>query len=164
MKNQKDKGRLNMEVPSDVLLIAARKIKDTQIGGNLSSYREVMNFSNLQYSLKATNKYEAAGTVFMMDPCNFAEDEAITLSQLESAKHPWSDEAFLQSSPKDATMRRFAFLVPLPVRVQSANVAQRKDPQSEDVLMAQALPMVAGKPMVVTWYWAMAKALRSHDN
>ena len=164
MKERKDKGKLNMEVPQDVLLIPARKIMDTKTGSNLSSYRETMNYTNLQYSLRATHKYEAAGTVFMLDPCTFAEDEAITLGQLESAKYPWSDEAFIKSSPKVAEMRRYAFGIPVPAKVQSALVAQRKEAKSDDVLMTQALPVIAGKPMVVTWYWSMKKALREHDD
>ena len=161
---KKHKGGLNIDVPQDVLMIPARKIMDAHIGAQLTSYRETMNYSNLQFSLKSTNMYEAAGTVFMLDPCKFAEDEAITLSQLEAAKYWWSEEAFVKSSPTDATMRRFTFQVPFPVRVETPNVAQRKEPKSEDVLMAQALPMIAGKPIVVTWYLAIAKALRSHDD
>ena len=55
-------------------------------------------------------------------------------------------------------LRRFAFDVPLHVRVVDARVAQRVNTQTNDVLMVNPLPMLAGRAHVIAWYDAVAGA------
>jgi len=53
--------------------------------------------------------------------------------------------------------------VPLPAKVEDTEVAQRRSPECEKVVMAHTVPMLAGQPMVIGWYVAMAGALKAKD-
>ena len=93
-----------------------------------------------------------------------AQQDSITICQFESAMRMWSEEAFHQSSSNSA-LRRYSFDVPLPAKVVDVKVAQRQDNNKNSVVMAQQVPMIAGRVMVMTWYGAMAQALREgHTN
>ena len=59
--------------------------------------------------------------------------------------------------------RRFSFDVPLPARVTNAQGAQWASPGKTDVLMAHALPMLAGKARVLAWCGAMAQAVKEGE-
>ena len=56
--------------------------------------------------------------------------------------------------------RRFSFDVPLPVMVVDAKVAQRKYASKSSVVFAQPVPLLAGRAVIITWYGAMATALK----
>ena len=158
--------QLAFEVPTTAMLIPPLAITGAGPAGGtpLSAFREVMNFDNLTASFAATAQYEAAGTIWMLDaigeldPASGGQDP-VTLSQLESATWLWSEEAFAMSSVNPQS-RRFSFDVPLPARVTNAQVAQRASPGKPAVLMAHALPMLAGQAHVLAWYGAMAQALQ----
>ena len=73
----------------------------------------------------------------------------------------WSEEAYLLSSTH-APSRRLSFDVPLPVSVIDTNVAQRVEPDKPEVLVTEALTMLAGRAVVITWYVAMSEALQDN--
>ena len=155
-------GRWNISfvVPTSPLLIPPLQISDAASGAQLNAFREVMNYENLQRSFSQCAQYEAAGTVFMLDPLTASRSDAMSISQLESAMWTWSEEAFLLSSPTPSA-RRFSFDVPLPARVEDRSVAQRHADKKSGVLMAHAVPMLAGRAIVIAWYGAMGEALQA---
>ena len=55
----------------------------------------------------------------------------------------------------------FPFDVPLPAKVEDPSVAQRCAEHSSGVLMAHAVPMLAGRAIVIAWYGAMGEALEA---
>ena len=57
-------------------------------------------------------------------------------------------------------MRRFSFDVPLPAMVVDSKVAQRKYPGKDTVVFAHPVPLLAGRAVIITWYGAMATALK----
>ena len=121
-----------------------------------------MNFENLVLSFSQSGQYEAAGTVWMLDHITQSPGDAISMTQLDSATWMWSPEAFALSSTQPLA-RRFSFDVPLPVQVLDVNVAQRLEQGNSAVVMAQALPMLAGRALVIAWYGAMGDALTNTD-
>ena len=132
-ENQQD---LSIQIPSSVMLIPPLAISTSAIGGNLGAFREVMNYDNFQVSFRRNTQYEAAGTIWMLDPSNTGvNDEGVTVSQLEAASWQWSGDALLQSS-SNPDMRRYSFDIPLPARITQVETAQRKAPDSTDVLMS----------------------------
>jgi len=98
----------------------------------------------------------------MLDPLRDTDSQNISVGQMESAMWLWSQERFFQSSPHPE-MRRFSFDVPLPAKVEDTEVAQRRSPECDNVVMAHTVPMLAGQPMVIGWYVAMAEALKAGD-
>ena len=84
-----------------------------------------MNYTNLHQSFSKSALYEAAGTIWMIDPVVDPGSDSISISQLESARYLWSEEAF-QSSSTQPMARRYSFDVPLPAKVIDSRVAQRK--------------------------------------
>ena len=161
----KNKHKLNnMEVPKTPEMMTALAIQDNTVDGKVASFREVMQYDNLQASLTKTQRYEAAGTLWMLDPfTTLSENESLTLSQLDAARYPWTEACFNKSSTKH-DMRRYCFSVPMPARVLMGSVAMRKKATSQDVVMAQPLPMIGGTATVLTWYCEMRDALRKGDN
>ena len=71
----------------------------------------------------------------------------------------WSEETYLLSS-SDAPSRRLSFDVPLPVKVVDEKVAQRAVPGKPGVRVTEAMPMLAGRAVVIAWYAAMCEALQ----
>ena len=55
-----------------------------------------MNYDNLQSSFRRTGQYEAAGTLWMLDPvCHHDDsvsDESVTISQIDAARWQWDIE------------------------------------------------------------------------
>ena len=148
-------------VPAKCSLIPPLAINDAASGANLASFREVMDYNNLTASFSRSKEYEAAGTVWMLDPVS-SEIDAVTVSQLEGAMGIWSDEAFRLSS-ENPKLRRFTFDVPLPALVVDAQVAQPLEPGKPAVCMTEPLVMIAGRSVVITWYAAMCEALRESN-
>ena len=100
-------------------------------GASLTAFQEIMNYENLQSSFRRTGQYEAAGTLWMLDPCGDSDfDESVTIAQIEAARWQWSEDAFVQSST-NPDMRRFSFDVPLPARMPKAEMAQRQGVQTQ---------------------------------
>ena len=154
---------VSMDKPKTVMDIPPLAISDAATGASLSAFREVMNYENLQSSFRHTGQYEAAGTIWMLDPCGHSvSDESVTVGQIEAARWQWSEDAFLQSS-MDPDMRRFSFDVPLPARMPKTEMAQRKAPTSPGVVMSAPVPMIAGKAHVLAWYSAVSDALQDAD-
>ena len=119
-----------------------------------------MNYENLHSSFRQTGQYEAAGTLWMLDPCeDSVSDESVTVGQIEAARWQWSEEVFVQSS-SDPNLRRFSFDVPLPARVNKGEMAMRAKEGSAGVVMSAPLPMIAGKAHVLAWYSAVSDALQ----
>ena len=102
--------------------------------------------------------YEAAGTIFMCDFVGEKELDPIRPCQLDGALKLWSEEAFL--APK----KRYTFDVAIPVKVVDPKVAQKKDKVSSAVVMAHALPVLAGRAVLMAWYGAMQEALHKKDD
>ena len=147
-----------MDLPADVTAIPPLAISDAAAGASLSAFREVMHYDNLLSSFTRTGQYEAAGTLWMLDPRGGSvSDESVTIAQIEAARGQWSEDAFAQSST-NPDMRRFSFDVPLPARVDKAQMALRQG--ASGVAMSTPLPMIAGKAHVLAWYSAVSDALQ----
>ena len=148
---------VSVDIPTDVMAIPALAISDGAAGANLSAFREVMNYDNLHCSFRRSGQYEAAGTLWMLDPCgDSVSDEDVTIAQIEAARWQWSEDVFVQSSA-NPDMRRFSFDFPLPVRMAKAEMAQRR---GAGVVMSTPLPMIAGKAHVLAWYSAVSDAMQ----
>ena len=132
------------------------------ISANVTPFRVEMDYDNLVARLSRNEEYEAAGTVWMLDPlCSDFDD--VSVSQLEGAMGLWSEETYRLSS-SHAPSRRFPLDVPLPVRVVDVKVAQREGPGKPGVCVTEALPMLAGRAVVITWYSAMSEALQQSND
>ena len=97
----------------------------------------------------------------MLDPVSpedSVSDQSVTIAQIEAARWQWSEEVFIQSST-NSDMRRFSFDVPLPARMEKAEMARRAAVGSSGVSMTAPLPMIAGKAHVLAWYSAVSDAL-----
>ena len=149
------------EVPRDLALVPALEI--TCAASGASSFREVMDYDHLMLSFSKNGQYEAAGTIWMLDPRACTDTDVASMTQLESAMWLWSEEALLMSS-KQPLARRYSFDVPLPAHVVDTNVAQRARVGHPSVIMGQPLPLLAGRAVVVAWYAAMADALATNEN
>ena len=101
----------------------------------------------------------------MLDPLADGAAATISVSQLEGAMPTWSEARYTLSSD-DPSSRRYSFDVPLPARVLDAKVevAQRVSPEGAAVVMATAVPMIAGQALVLSWYGAMAASLSAGDD
>ena len=160
---QERKRELSFALPEKCSMIPPLAITQAASGANLTAFREVMNYDNLVASFSRTREYEAAGTVWMVDPiCPDIDD--VTISQLEGAMGMWAEETYLRSSTH-APSRRLSFDVPLPVKVVDAKAAQRVEPGKPGVCVTEPLTMLAGRVVVITWYSAMSEALQqsNHD-
>ena len=93
-------------VPRDLLLVPALEITSGASGA--SSFREVMDYEHLMLSLSKHGQYEAAGTLWMLDPRACADSDGASIHQLESAMWLWSSEALVMSS-KQPLARRYSF-------------------------------------------------------
>ena len=131
-------------------------------GSALSAFREVMNFDNMVTSFSRAAQYEAAGTVWMLDPV-CADHDDVSVSQLEGAMGMWTAETYVRSSA-NAGARRISFDVPLPVKAVDKNVAQRAEPDKTGVCVPQPLPMLAGRAVAITWYAAIMESLQQGND
>ena len=154
-------GCVPFDVPNDLMLISPLAISSAS-GEQLSAFREVMNYENLCMSFSKTGQYEAAGTVWMLDPAPQSGSDSISVAQLEASMGLWSQDAFMMSST-EPLQRRFTFDVPLPADVVDVNVAQRKTPTGSSVLMAHPLPMLAGRALVIGWYEQVLRAIQAFE-
>ena len=156
------KLELSFALPRKCSMIPPLAITQAASGANLTSFREVMDYDNLVASFSRTKQYEAAGTVWMLDPiCSDIDD--VSVSQLEGAMGMWSEETYRLSS-SHAPSRRLSFDVPLPVRVVDGKVAQRVEPGKPGVCVTEALTMLAGRAVVITWCSAMSEALQQSND
>ena len=151
-------AQVSFLIPADVLDFEPLAITAAASGAILSGFREVMHYTHLLRSLEKSAMYEAAGTIWMLDPVGDLSSDSISISQLESAMKLWSEEAFLSSATQPMA-RRYSFDVPLPAKVVDSNVAQRKEEGEDTVVFAQPVPLLAGRPVVIAWYGAMSEAL-----
>ena len=156
------KREVPFTVPAKCSLIPPLAVTDAASGANLTSFREAMDYDHLIASFSRTKEYEAAGTVWMLDPTS-SEIEDVSVSQLEGAMGLWTDDTF-RSSSKNPQLRRFTFDVPLPALVVDAQVAQPLEPGKPAVCVTEPLVMIAGRSVVITWYAAMCDALRESNN
>jgi len=145
-------------IPAFVLDLVPLAITAAASGSMLAGFREVMNYTNLHLSFEKTALYEAAGTIWMLNPVGDLRSDSISISQLESAMQLWSEEAF-RSSATQPVARRYSFDVPLPAKVVDSKVAQRKEKCQDTVVFAQPVPLLAGRAVVIAWYGAMSEAL-----
>ena len=159
---QQNKREVSFAVPAQCSMIPPLAITQAASGASLSAFREVMNYDNLIASFSRTSQYEAAGTVWMLDPTG-ADIDDVTISQLEGATGMWAAETHVRSSTK-ASLRRVSFDVPLPVKVVDAKVAQRAVAGKSGVCVTQPLTMIAGRAVVITWYSAMGEALQQSNH
>ena len=147
------------KLPSKMVFVPALAISASAATGAVSAFREVMRYDNLQHSFGRNGQCEAAGTMWMLDAISksnndSAPGEQITVSQLEGAAYMFSQEAFALSSPSPQS-RPFSFNVPLPAAVANSQIVQRLAAGKDDVIMAHALPIIAGRAQVLAWYAAM---------
>ena len=105
--------------------------------------------------------YEAAGTIWMLDPVGDPGCDSISISLLGIAMQLWSEEA-VRSSSTHPMARRYSFGVPIPAKVVDSKVAQRKEKGKDTVVFAQPVPLLAGRAVVIAWYGAMSEAPSSH--
>ena len=157
----KHKRELSFDLPTNCSMIPPMATTQAASGANLSAFREVMDFDNLLASFSRTSQYEAAGTVWMLDPIRSDFDD-VAVSQLEGATSLWSEATYLLSS-NHAPSRRLSFDVPLPVKVVDEKVAQRAEPGKPGVRVTEAMPMLAGRAVVIAWYSAMSVALQQRN-
>ena len=75
----------------------------------------------------------------------------------------WSEDAFLMSSDHPLS-RRYSFDAPLPAQVLDVKVAQRAREGESSAVMAHALPLLAGRALLIGWYGAMAQALSGDED
>ena len=149
-------AKVHFPIPASVLDLEPLAITAAPTGAVLSGFREVMNYSNLHQSFNKSGLYEAAGTIWMIDPVVDPGSDNISISQLENATQLWSEDAFRSSSTQPMA-RRFSFDVPLPAKVVDSKVAQRKG--KDTVVFAQPVPLLAGRAVVIAWYDALSEAL-----
>ena len=87
---EENKREVSFAVPAKCSLIPPLAVRQAASGANLSAFREVMDFENLGASFSWTGQYEAAGTVWMLDPiCPDIDD--VSVSQLEGAAIMWTE-------------------------------------------------------------------------
>ena len=168
-------AQVSFLIPADVLDFEPLAITAAASGAILSGFREVMHYTHLLRSLEKSAMYEAAGTIWMLDPVIDPGGDRISINQLENAMPLWSEEAY-QSSSSLPLSRRYSFDVPLPAKVVDSKVAQKvvdskvaqkvvdskiaKVAQNKDaVAFAKPVPLLAGLAIVITWYGAMREAL-----
>ena len=154
--------KVGFKVPTSLQLNSPLAISNAAFGARLTAFREVMNYDNLSLGFAQSAMYEAAGTIWMVDALLAHASDVISISQLESAFWTWSHEAFLLSSKKPLS-RRFSFDVPFPAKAEDAPIVQRKGKNSIEVVMGTAVPMLAGRALVIAWYGAMGSALQADD-
>ena len=159
---RQNQSEVAFAVPETCHLIPPLAITQAASGAGLSAFREVMNFDNLVASFARGAQYEAAGTVWTLDPV-CADHDNVSVSQFQGAMGAWTSETYVRSSATPG-VRRISFDVPLPVKVVDKNVAQRADPGKAGVCAPQPpLPtMLAGRAVLITWYaaidWRIAAA------
>ena len=132
---RRHEARVSFPIPASVLDFEALAITAAASGAMLSGFREVMRYENLVLSFEKSARYEAAGTVFMLDPVSDPGSDGISISQLESAMQLWSEEVFRSSSTQPMA-RRYSFDVPLLAKVVDSKVAQRKEKSKGTVVFA----------------------------
>ena len=157
----KRKREVSFTLPTRLSMIPPMATTQAASGANLSAFREVMDYDSLVASFSRTRQYEAAGTVWMLDPIRSDFDD-VAVSQLEGATSLWSEATYLLSS-NHAPSRRLSFDVPLPVKVVDEKVAQRAEPGKPGVRVTEAMPMLAGRAVVIAWYSAMSVALQQRN-
>ena len=123
---QRHKREVSFVLPEKCSMIPPLSITAAASGATLSAFREVMDFDHLEASFSRTGQYEAAGTVWMLDPICPDIDE-VAISQLEGCMGLWTEEAYIRSSDH-VPSRRLSFDVPLPVKVVDRRVVQRLEP------------------------------------
>ena len=141
-------AQVSFLIPADVLDFEPLAITAAASGAILSGFREVMHYTHLLRSLEKSAMYEAAGTIWMLDPVIDPGGDRISINQLENAMPLWSEEAY-QSSSSLPLSRRYSFDVPLLAKVVDSNVAQRKKKGEDTVVFAQPVPLLAGRPVVI---------------
>ena len=151
-------AQVHFPIPANVLDLVPLAITDAVSGSMLAGFREVMHFTRLHRSFEQTALYEAAGTIWMLNPVGDPSSGSISISQLESAMKLWSEEAFLSSATQPMA-RRYSFDVPLPAKVVDSSVAQRKEKDKNAVVFTQPVPLLAGRAVVISSYGALVDAL-----
>ena len=121
-----------------------------------------MNYNNLVASFSRAAQYEAAGTVWTLDPV-CADHDNVSVSQFQGAMGAWTSETYVRSSATPGA-RRISFDVPLPVKAVDKNVAQRAEPDKTGVCVPQPLPMLAGRAVAITWYAAIMESLQQGND
>ena len=160
---RENQSKVPFAVPETCSLIPPLAITQASSSGSaLSAFREVMNFDNMVTSFSRAAQYEAAGTVWMLDPV-CADHDDVSVSQLEGAMGMWTAETYVRSSATPGA-RRVSFDVPLPVKVVDKNVAQRAEPGKTGVCVPQPLPMLAGRAVLITWYAAIMESLQQGND
>ena len=133
---RENQSKVPFAVPETCSLIPPLAITQASSSGSaLSAFREVMNFDNMVTSFSRAAQYEAAGTVWMLDPV-CADHDDVSVSQLEGAMGMWTAETVVRSSATPGD-RRISFDVPLPVKAVDKNVAQRAEPGKTGVCVPQ---------------------------
>ena len=87
-------AQVSFPIPAFVLDLEPLTITAAASGAMLTGFREVMHYTHLQRSFENTAMYEAAGTIWMLDPVGDPGCDSISISQLESAMQLWSEEVF----------------------------------------------------------------------
>ena len=155
---------ITFNIPSNLAMLAPLEIGNAanQEDNALSAFREVMHYEHLMTSFKRTGQYEAAGTIWMLEPIESASGDGVTVGQLESAMALFSEQAFIRSSTTPS-LRRYSFDVSLPAAVENTQIVQRLSVGSGQVAMAHPLPILAGRAQVIAWYSAVAHSLKGKD-
>ena len=143
----------------DLMTLTPLSISSANSG--LTSFREVMRFDNMKASIASTGLYEAAGTVFMINPKPRASGgEFPTVPQVDAAMALWCEQTYV-ASHQQAHMRRFSFPVPLPAIMETE--ATMKKTGDNGVLFTSKLELSTGHAVVLAWYAATGAALHAND-
>ena len=76
-------AQVHFPIPANVLDLVPLAITDAVSGSMLAGFREVMHFTRLHRSFEQTALYEAAGTIWMLNPVGDLSSDSISISQLE---------------------------------------------------------------------------------
>ena len=98
-------AQVQFPIPANVLDLVPLAITAAASGSMLTGFREVMNFTRLHMSFEKSALYEAARTIWMLNPVGDLSSDSISISQLESAMNMWSEEAFRSSATQPLARR-----------------------------------------------------------
>ena len=104
LRGRKD---LPFPLPEKCSQIPPLAITPIASGAHLRAFREVMNFDNMEAAWTGSGQYEAAGTVWMLDPTS-ADYDDVSLSQLKGCQALWSEAAHTRSGTKPMSFDVFS--------------------------------------------------------
>jgi hypothetical protein len=171
---------LTIKSMSDLAPAAIAKNKPALVGA-LNAWKENWRVSNCALSMKSTRKYGAAGILWwfalLAAEVRFAGRVVFKVpasrAAVEAAAYHWSEEAFVASDPENPQFRHFCFPGEIPTACLGQPDAERylypkegKDTNSQhfDVPTFNSLPLLAARPVVISFLETFADELHTENN